>query len=214
MTERQDDAPSGGPDAWDAETSALERAHGSTLRIAFDVPSEHPSAIDAERAGEVCMVVRRATADGWRYVIGTKPFYLDGIARLLTGGLHEGEAVLDGFRRELYEETGLEGAGERYLGRLEFRLDGRTALRTFVFVCDISDEALEVTDPEEALTLLEVPLAFLEREAARMAALPPMWSVDLEQDWAAWGWLRSTMQRAVLEALRGLGGDVILERQA
>jgi 8-oxo-dGTP pyrophosphatase MutT (NUDIX family) len=209
VTERQDEDAS---DAWDTETDALERAPRSALRIAFDVPPEHPSAIDAERAGEVCMVVRRATSDGWRYVIGTKPFYLDGIARLLTGGLHEGESVLDGFGRELYEETGLDAAGARYLGRLEFRLDGRRALRTFVFVRDISDEALEVTDPDEALTLLEVPLAFLEREAARMAALPSMWSVDLEQDWAAWGWLRSTMQRAVIDVLRSLDSRGDLER--
>src|SRR5437879_4390189 len=70
-----------------------------------------------DRYGEVCMVVRRP--DG-RLITAKKTFYPTNAYRLLTGGIHPGEPVLDALLREVHEETGLDVTVSRFLAAVAY----------------------------------------------------------------------------------------------
>ena len=102
-----------------AEIAALSRRFGEPLRIdatihdGFFDPIRRP-----DRAGEVCMVLRRPSG---KLLLSIKTFYPRGAYRLPTGGVDHGEPILDALLRETAEETGLGVEVRRFLAQIAYR---------------------------------------------------------------------------------------------
>lgn len=156
-----------------------------------------------DRYGEVCMVIRRP--DG-RFIASKKMFYPTDAYRLLTGGIHPGEPVLDALLREVREETSLEVAVRRFLVAVAYHLPGQQdhpVFYTFAFLLDELGGTLECVDEDERLDYFrEIALAELPERAEFFAAVGQGYSADLGGDWAEWGHFRAVIHRLVWEALR------------
>ena len=190
---------------WDRIVERVIAAQGlevAPLRVRVGLPIGVESPFGPDREAEVCLVLRHASDLGQRFAVMTKPFYPAGVWRLPTGGIEAGEELLQAFARELREETGLTSEG-RLIAHVVYEVDGSAAFHTFAFVIEWDGSGLESRDPDEVMAFATASLEELEAQAAWMAALAPGWSVDLEQDWGGWGWQRASMQRGVIEALRG-----------
>lgn len=117
-------------------------------------------ASDGRRA-EICYIMHRGNvADGVLFHI--KTFYPTGAYRLPTGGIHQGEKVMETLAREIAEETSLSvGPGsdqvqvQRCLGVVRYAMEHRTAGKTFAFatyhflVQMPTDAQIVTVDPEE-----------------------------------------------------------------
>ncbi len=146
------------------------------------------------RQGEVLLAIRRP---GGRMLLQTKAFYPPGAYRLPTGGIQEGEALLDAVRREVLEETGLDARVERFLGTLcyRFRRAGRPLVRaTYAFLLDGGAAPLRPQDEAERITgFRELPWSKLPAVAGGLEGQPG--------EWAVWGRFRALGHRFVAEAM-------------
>jgi 8-oxo-dGTP pyrophosphatase MutT (NUDIX family) len=146
------------------------------------------------RSAEVVLALRRP---GGRYLLHTKAFYPAGSYRLLTGGIHPGEDLLEATLREAREETGREARIERFAGILRYRFvhEGQeVSFTSFVFILTLEDGDLHAQDEGENITgYREVPLEELGAIADELEALEP--------DWIEWGRFRAVAHRFLLEAM-------------
>lgn len=101
------------------------------LEKEYGVPRE--SRIDIVMDDSECELVRMSARKGRnhdvtvfifkgnRLILIKKHSYPDGVYRAPSGGINEGESVLDGINREIFEETGTVIRLERYLLRVYAR---------------------------------------------------------------------------------------------
>jgi len=148
----------------------------------------------SKRLSEVVLVV---SCTAGRYLVHTKAFYPPGTYRLLSGGLHPGEDLLAGLRRELYEETCLVGQVTRFLATQThcFQRDGVT-LRFYSYLFAIQAEGgRPVTDDlrEQITAFREVDRQGLRRLAHKLENMAP--------EWAEWGRFRATSHWLAWELL-------------
>lgn len=184
------------------EIEALSRRFGAPITrevalddIAFD-PVGNPS-----RFAEVCMVVRRPTAD---VLLSIKTFYPRDAYRLPTGGIDRDEPIHDAVLRETLEETGLALGVRRFLAALTYRDGpaGPPVFHTFAFLLDDPSGApiTPLDEHEQIESYREVPVSELPRVAARLDLIPPDGAPGIG-NWDAWGRFRAHAHRAVHEAL-------------
>jgi len=147
------------------------------------------------RRAEVVLVIRRA---GGRVLLQTKSFYPEGTYRLPTGGVREGEPLLDAVRREMLEETGLEAEIVRFLGVLcyDFRRGGQAQQRaSYVFLLDNRTGLPAPCDEAERISgFREVSLPELALVSQQLEQIPG--------EWAVWGRFRALAHRFVDEVMR------------
>ncbi len=152
------------------------------------------------RLAEVVLIVSCHTG---RYLVHTKAFYPPGTYRLLSGGLASGEDLLVGARRELQEETGLEGGIERFLAVQTHRFQRNGAslpFYSYLFLVDAQGGQPTVLDDQEQITeFREVDRQGLRVLAERLDSMGPAW--------AEWGHFRATSHWLVWELLAGSEGD-------
>lgn len=153
------------------------------------------------RVGEVCMVVRRR--DG-TLVTGTKSIYPKGAFRLLTGGIHPGESVLDALVRETREETSLDTEIRRFLAAIAYRRERALAFATFAFLLEDVGGILANADPGEKHEAFGIVTpAGLEAMADLLASMPDERDERIKGSWRDWGRFRAVVHRAVSDALAG-----------
>lgn len=156
-----------------------------------------------DRYGEVCMVIRRPEGT---LLTAKKTFYPFNGYRLLTGGIHPGEPVLEALLREVHEETGLEVIVSRFLAAVAYHQPGEEEdplFYTFAFLLDEKGGTLGSLDPDEQLEYFrEITPEELSARAEFLARLPDLYSPDLQTHWDAWGKFRAIIHRLVWEALR------------
>jgi len=156
--------------------------------------------VTRRRQAEVVLLV--SLAEG-RYLVHTKAFYPAGVYRLLSGGLRPGEDLLAGLRRELYEETGLEGRVRAFVAAEEHRFERNGAgldFCSFLFAVDARGGQPVVQHQGEQISAFrQVDRDGLLDVAERLERLEPAW-----EEWgryratahrAAWAWLGREPER-------------------
>lgn len=150
------------------------------------------------RAAEIVMVLPRPGG----LLLHTKRFYPEGVYRLPTGGVHEGESIVEAARREVREETGLPLEPVRFLFHL--RYPGRPGaprrgFHSFGFLYPPSEAEPAPEDTAEEIDgWREVPWSALP---ATIFALE-----NLESGWIGWGQFRALAHSFLLEC-RGARPD-------
>jgi ADP-ribose pyrophosphatase YjhB (NUDIX family) len=189
---------------FDREVAELAARYGEPRRVdatihdGFFDPIHNP-----DRVGEVCMVVRRPNG---KVLLSIKTFYPRGAYRLLTGGIHHGEGILDALLRETAEETGLGTEVRRFLAVIAYRsrssAESPPIFHTFAFLLDEVGGKLEARDNEERIEdYVEVEPSELRAVADRLENVASTRSADIGGDWADWGRFRAVVHRVVHDAL-------------
>jgi NAD+ diphosphatase len=174
------------------EIARLAERYGEPLRVTETLDAGDFDPLASPRTGEVAMVVLRKNR---KILLNTKAFYPEGVYRIPTGGIEDGESVEGALLREVKEETNLLVEVERFLAMVTHLAPGRRRpFTSYVFLLrEISGE-LRVNDPEEQISgWLEVDAGDLMPVAGRLAGL--------EGAWRDWGRFRSVLHRAVAPLL-------------
>jgi 8-oxo-dGTP pyrophosphatase MutT (NUDIX family) len=181
-------------------------------QLAVDHPfltGEHQLLVSDRRRAEICYIMHRGhVADG--VLLHIKTFYPPGAYRLPTGGIHQGERVMETLMREIEEETGMSvGTGadqvrvERCLGVVSYAMEHRTwrhtvHFATYHFVVQMPHGGvLAPLDPTEQIGGWQwcSPAELLE-VAARLEAVGKSDPV-----WGDWGRYRACSHRFVAARL-------------
>ena len=198
------------------EMAALEADWGvlpcHQHRLTVDHPfltGENQMLVDNGRRAEICYVMHRGDPQTG-LLLHIKTFYPAGSYRLPTGGIHQGETVLETLAREIQEETGLTAGTapdqvqvERCLGVVAYTFDHRSTatsheFATYHFLVRMPAEAqLQPQDASERIGGWQwCPPADLGRVAARLD------TVGQERpEWGDWGRFRALSHRFVMARL-------------
>lgn len=198
------------------EVAALTAVWGDAVQrqvaLHVDHPfltGEHQMMASNGRRAEICYVMHRGDPAAG-LLLHTKEFYPADAYRLPTGGVHEGELVIDTLAREITEETGLVvGYGpehvqvQRFLGLLAYDLHHRQADRTFTFatyhflVQMPPNAELEPQDEDEQIAGWQWrPPTELNQVATVLESVK-----GVDPVWGDWGQFRALSHRFVAEAL-------------
>ena len=169
------------------------------IRLEFDTKQADTIGLEPvterlrSKPGEVVMVLRTPDDRIWLH---TKSFYPEGILRLPTGGLKNGENPNDGLLRELHEESGmvLETAPPP-VAVLRYRI-GETVypFESHIYVVAFSDNEPQPVDESEDITdWIAADEQQFRNHTERIASLTG--------DWHAWGGFRAAAHREVTQHL-------------
>lgn len=189
----------------EAEITALALRYGAPNRsVAALTGAPFDPVAMTDRYGEVCMVVRQPEGT---LITAIKTFYPAGAFRLLTGGIHHGEAIADALLREVAEETGLDVLVRRFLAVIEYDLPmlGPRTLRfaTFAFLLDVVGGELAPQDPNERISAFRfLAVDELPALADTLEQVPDVIDPEIGGSWRDWGRFRAVVHRAVFAALR------------
>lgn len=173
-----------------------EEAHGRPIRrLARTVPSRERSAgvytVGLNRSAEIVLILPRPGG----ILLHSKRFYPEGVYRLPTGGVQEGEPILQAVRRELQEETGLLLEPKRFVFHLRYPGPQASASRAFHslgFFFPYSDGPLVPLDESEQIdSWKEVAWSDLPGVIASLE--------NLEDGWSGWGLFRALAHQLTLE---------------
>ncbi|MEZ4638911.1 MAG: NUDIX hydrolase [Caldilineaceae bacterium] len=213
-----------------AEMDDLTRLFGGVpfveTTLAVDTPfldGEHQLLTSARRRAEICYILHRGDPEGDGVLLHRKTFYPPTAYRLPTGGIHQGEAVLETLAREIAEETSffldLSAYGiaqdappagttivnlASFLGTIAYEMPHRSQgkihrFATYHFVIAAPPNAIPVVDdPAEHLAGWDwQPVHALNAVAERLDRVG-----DSYPDWGDWGKFRALSHRFVGEAMR------------
>ena len=189
------------------EIAELSRCYGLPLRQDVTLAGKEVFAPfgKTDRYGEVCMVVRRRNG---LLLTARKTYYPPDAYRLLTGGIHHGEPILDALLRETEEETGLAVEVRRFLAVVSYSLEqppqGSTPISfaSFALLLDEVGGTLGCRDPDERVAAFrEVAINELPVLADHLEQLRPEFDREIKGRWSDWGRFRAVIHHAVHSAL-------------
>lgn len=187
------------------ELERLAHDYGQPLVRTADLDVDYlfdPLSRRDDRLGEVCMVVRRPNG---HLLMMKKTFYPRDGYRLMTGGIHHEEPILDALLRETHEETGLEVTIKRFLAAVAYRVlakSDRPIFYTFAFLLEEIDGTLGSLDEDERVEAFrEIEPGELKMVAATLDSIPSQNDPEIEGNWSDWGKFRAIIHRLVGEAL-------------
>ena len=187
------------------ELERLAHDYGQPLVRTVDLDVDYlfdPLSRRDDRLGEVCMVVRRPNG---HLLMMKKTFYPRDGYRLMTGGIHHEEPILDALLRETHEETGLEVTIKRFLAAVAYRVlakSDRPIFYTFAFLLEEIDGTLGSLDEDERVEAFrEIEPGELKMVAATLDSIPSQNDPEIEGNWSDWGKFRAIIHRLVGEAL-------------
>lgn len=133
---------------------AAERRWGRPRRLslAFQISERERELVRGSRRDERSHDITLFIEHQARYVVIAKPPFPEGVWRAPSGGLHRGEDLETGARREALEETGLDVTLERYLLRIDARLSVGEEVepwQTHVFTARAPSDSLAPRDRRE-----------------------------------------------------------------
>ncbi len=197
---------------WSALSAAWPQAKREHVRLVVDSPfltGEHQRVVSDGRRAEICYIGYIGKPEAG-LLLHIKSIYPQGAYRLPTGGVRQGEAVLDTLAREVAEETGLrvgEGAQETrvrsLLGVLSYELAHRGLgvsfpFATYHFLVEFPCGAtLNPQDPEERIA------GWQWRTPAELGRVADTLEGTGKKAprWADWGRWRALSHRFVAQAL-------------
>lgn len=204
------------------ELLELERRFGVTPHERHTFTVHHPFLSGQHlwltsngRRAEICYVMHQGSpADG--VLLHIKTVYPENAYRLPTGGIQQGEAVLDTLTREIYEETGLVVGTEadhvqlqRFLGITSYEMYHVEEARTHRFatyhflVQKPLDAILDPQDEDEMLLDWRWVTPSQLNEVANVLEKVG----ERSSHWADWGKFRAISQRFVAAQLANLSMD-------
>ena len=203
------------PEEWTALTEMWGPTPRQELTLAVDHPfltGDHQLLASNGRRAEICYVMHRGDPAAG-VLLHRKRFYPTEAYRLPTGGIHEGESVMETLAREIQEETGLTVGDradqvqvQRFLGLLAYAMPHRSAGRTFTFatyhflVKMPAGGVLDPQDPEEQIAgWAWRPAAALDATADILEHIGDAGSAW--ETWADWGRFRALSHRFTARAL-------------
>jgi 8-oxo-dGTP pyrophosphatase MutT (NUDIX family) len=134
-----------------------------------------------------------------------KTFYPPEGYRLMTGGIHHEEPILDALLRETHEETGLEVTIKRFLAAVAYRvpaINDTSSFYTFAFLLDEIGGTLGSLDEDERVEAFrEIGPDELKMVAATLDSIPSERDPEIDGNWRDWGKFRAIIHRLVGEAL-------------
>jgi len=147
------------------------------------------------RRGEVVMVVPDESNRIWLH---TKPFYPQGVYRLMTGGLDTAELPHQALHREVWEETGCEVDIERCLAVLTYSVAGNGAemlpFVSYIFLTTPGHGAPHPTDTGEAISDFQAVSPETLPEIAHQLR-------SLQGEFKDWGIFRAIAHQVTAKAL-------------
>jgi 8-oxo-dGTP pyrophosphatase MutT (NUDIX family) len=180
----------------------LERRYGTIYQRHVDLPISTEIMLrmvvklngKKPRRAEVVMVVPDEQGHFWLH---TKRFYPQGVYRLMTGGLHPGEAPAQALRREVFEETGFKIKVRRCLAVITYTLLAQNVelpFVSYVFLTTSTQGQPHPTDSGEAIDHFQaVPVPALAETARQLRSLTG--------DFADWGIFRAVAHEVACEHL-------------
>ncbi|MBI5030081.1 MAG: NUDIX hydrolase [Chloroflexi bacterium] len=178
------------------EFTELVTSYGEPLRWlhTLDVSHNQTRVPFRDRSAEIVLAIPRPNR---RVLLHIKDFYPPTAYRLLTGGVEDGEPIIDAARREIREETSLPIDLARWLGIVEYEFierAGRTKFTSYIFLTEPSTGTPHTLDASEQISeFREVAWSELANVAEALDHLPG--------DWGDWGRFRAIPHRLVLEAI-------------
>jgi 8-oxo-dGTP pyrophosphatase MutT (NUDIX family) len=149
----------------------------------------------ANRDAEVVLAIEMP--DGC-FLVHTKGEYPPGLYRFCSGGVKRDESVVGATRRELVEETGLNGEIVRFLGvlRSRFRSGGEAlGFTSYLFHVRLAaGRPAPVDDSEGIIGYRFLALGEVQALARELASQPPGF-------WSDWGRFRAVAHRVTFDML-------------
>jgi membrane protease YdiL (CAAX protease family)/8-oxo-dGTP pyrophosphatase MutT (NUDIX family) len=146
------------------------------------------------RLGEVVLLLRRPDA---KFLLHTKTFYPPEAYRLPSGGIKQGETVMEAARREAAEEAGLPLSDGRPLGLVTYTFrNGRKRFffHSWVVVAEVEGEPTVVDKHERIEGFRWVGPEGVWQAGAALRSVP--------SEWENWGHFRALAHEAALRWLR------------
>ena len=180
----------------ETEIAELSARYGAPLRWTRTLDVSHAQAQTRvpfrNRSAEIALVIPRPNR---RVLLHTKDFYPPMAYRLPTGGVHDGERLVDAARREIQEETGFAIDLVKFLGVVEYEFierTGRSKFASHIFLTEQANGAPYTADADERISeFREVGWDELANVADALDQLPG--------DWGDWGRFRAIPHRLVAE---------------
>jgi ADP-ribose pyrophosphatase YjhB (NUDIX family) len=144
------------------------------------------------RRGEIALAIENSRGE---FLLHTKSFYPSGVFRILTGGIHQNERVVDAMHREGLEETGAILPGPSPLAVLFYTFvheNQRVPFISYLFHVLVPDLNPKPQDEDENIAAFQwVDLNGVQSTIDQL--------LNLSAEWEDWGRMRSLCHLLLLE---------------
>ncbi|NLP09323.1 NUDIX hydrolase [bacterium] len=147
---------------------------------------------DQTRRGEVVLCLQNSAG---QFLMHTKSFYLPGVYRLLTGGIHYHEPLLAALERETLEETGWQSLSYQPMAVVFYTFccqQARIPFFSYLFFTAVAGLNPLVQDKGESISdFAWMDSAELKKATQVLQQLPP--------EWEDWGRMRAIPHTILLQ---------------